>query len=123
LAIGVLTGTLIYAGFIALPLRRVFVVTDLFLVLIAVGTAARGANFLAQAGLILSPGARLWPISPNVSDQGPSGQFLLALIGHIIKSSGIEILIYGLTISCIDLFVVNAPKRANARQHKEKMAP
>ncbi len=95
---GVLTGGLMYAGFIALSIPRVFAMTNIFLMLIAAGMAARGANFLTQAGLIPSLGSHVWDTSAVLPDQSVVGQLLAALVGYIARPSGIEILFYGITV-------------------------
>jgi len=98
LGAGVVVSTLMYFGFLVLPLQRVFSVTNVILVLIAAGMAARGANFLTQAGLIPDFGSRLWDSSALISDQSALGQVLAALIGYIARPSGIEVACYAATI-------------------------
>jgi high-affinity iron transporter len=95
---GIFVGALMYAGFIIMPVGRVFALTNGFLMLIAAGMAARGANFLVQAGLAPSLGSRLWDTSKILPDQSLLGQLLAALTGYIARPSGIEILFYGVTV-------------------------
>ena len=101
LAGGSLMGALMYFGFVALPVSRMFTLTNAFLVLIAAGMAARAANFLAQAGLVSSLGGRWWDTSAVLSDQSLVGQVFAALIGYIARPNGIEVLCYGLTVAVI----------------------
>lgn len=98
LAMGVLAGALIYVGLLAMPVQRIFTLTNFILVLIAAGMAARGANFLAQADLLPALGNRVWDTSTFVPDQSIPGQFLAALTGYIARPNGIEILFYGATV-------------------------
>jgi high-affinity iron transporter len=98
LGAGVAVSALMYLGFLALPLQKVFSVTNVVLVLIAGGMAARGANFLAQAGWVPSFGSRLWDSSGMISDQSAIGQVLAALIGYIARPSGIEVACYTATV-------------------------
>lgn len=100
-AAGALTGALMYAGFVALPVGKVFTLTNSILVLIAAGMAAHGANFLAQAGLVSSLGGRLWDTSKLLSDQSPAGEVLAALVGYIARPNGIEVLFYGVTVMVV----------------------
>jgi high-affinity iron transporter len=98
LAAGALAGIMLYAGFLVLSVQRMFSLTNGLLVLIAAGMAARGANFLAQAGLIPSLGGRMWDTSAILSDQSIPGQLLAALVGYIARPNGIEVLVYSLTV-------------------------
>jgi high-affinity iron transporter len=95
---GALTGALIYLGLLALPVGRVFALTNVILVLIAAGMAARGARFLVQADILPSFGNRIWDTSGVLSDQSVVGQMCAGLIGYIAKPSGIELTFYVATI-------------------------
>jgi high-affinity iron transporter len=111
LGAGVGTSALMYLGFLALPLRRVFAMTNVVLVLIAAGMAARGANFLVQAGLIQPFGSRIWDSSALIPDQSPAGQILGALVGYIARPSGIEVACYALTVAVVIVLMRAARSR------------
>jgi high-affinity iron transporter len=113
---GVLAGSLMYLGFLALPLGRVFSVTNGILILIAAGMAARGANFLAQAGLLPSLGGKLWDTSGFISEQNPVGMLLSALVGYIAKPNGIEVLFYILTVSIV-MSLIALTRRHPSKPH------
>lgn len=110
LTAGVIAGALMYAGFLVLSLQRVFALTNGLLVLIAAGMAARGANFLAQAGLISSLDSRVWDTSFFLSDQSIIGQVFAALVGYIARPNGIEILFYTATILIISVLIIRTHK-------------
>jgi len=120
LAAGTLTGALIYLGLLALPVGRVFALTNIILVLIAAGMAARGARFLVQADLLPSLGSRVWDTSGILSDQSIPGQVFAGLIGYIAKPSGIELLFYITTVGVVLALMIvatgqtrrNVPTRA-----------
>jgi high-affinity iron transporter len=112
---GTLAGSLLYLGFIALPIGRIFTVTNWLLIMIAAGMAARGANFLAQAGLVPSFGSRLWDSSMILSDQSIVGQMLAALIGYIARPNGIELGFYLLTIVAIAIMTRLTTRRMTLR--------
>jgi hypothetical protein len=114
---GVATGALMYAGFLALSMRRVFALTNGFLMLIAAGMAARGANFLSQAGLIPSLRTRMWDTSTVLSDQSPVGQLLAALVGYIARPSGIEVAFYAATVGVIITLLLVAHKHVHHAKH------
>ena len=101
LAAGGLTGVLLYTGFLALPIRRVFQLTNGLLILIAAGMAARAANFLVQAGLLPPLRDRVWDTSSIISEQSTLGQILATLTGYIAHPSGMQLLSYGATLIVI----------------------
>lgn len=99
--LGALTGVLMYAGFLALPVQRVFTATNALLVLIAAGMAARGVNFLVQAGWLPSLTESLWDTSEIIAEDSILGQILATLIGYISQPSGIQVLAYLTTVGVI----------------------
>ncbi|MDR3448177.1 MAG: FTR1 family protein [Alphaproteobacteria bacterium] len=101
LAAGVALGALMYLGFVVLPLQKVFTLTNVVLVLIAAGMAARGANYLVQAGLLEPMGSRLWDSSGFVADDSIAGRMLGALIGYVARPSGVEVGFYVATIATV----------------------
>jgi len=106
-----IVGGVMYAGFLRLSMPRLFALTNGFMLLIAAGMSARGANFLAQVGLLPSFGTRIWDTSAILPDQSLAGQFFAALVGYIARPSGIEILFYVATV----LVVVAMMSRASRR--------
>ena len=60
---------LIYLGLVAIPLHRLFTVTNWLILLLAAGMASQGAAFLMQADLLpsITDGA-----SPVVKNRGPN---------------------------------------------------
>lgn len=101
LGAGVLAGLAIYAGFVALPVGRMFALTNWLLILIAAGMAARGANYLVQAGWLPSLGTRLWDTSHILSEQSLVGEFMATLVGYIARPNGVQALSYALTVAGI----------------------
>jgi len=86
-AAGLSLSYLMYRGFVALPVSRVFALTNVLLVLIASGMAARGANLLVQAGFLPSLGNSMWNSDSIISESSLVGSVLSALIGYIAQPS------------------------------------
>ena len=107
---GVAASTLMYLGFIALPIARIFALTNILLAFIASGMAARGANFLVQAGLVPAFGTMVWDTENILSQQSIVGQILGAMVGYISRPSGIEVGFYALTASIIFLLMWQAKR-------------
>ncbi len=108
---GIITGALMYAGFVAFSMQKVFALTNGFLTLIAAGMAARAANFLTQADLLPSLGNNLWDTSSILPEKSLIGQLLSALIGYIASPNGIEVLFYGVTVVAIIMLTKAADER------------
>jgi high-affinity iron transporter len=104
-AAGLLASFLMYRGFVALPVARVFALTNVLLALIASGMAARGANFLTQAGLMPSFGNKVWDTDGFLSEQSLAGQVLAALVGYMSRPSGVEVAFYVATALIISLLM------------------
>lgn len=110
IAAGLLVSFLMYIGFVAMPVARIFSLTNFLLVLIASGMAARGANFLTQAGLVPSFGNNVWDTDGILSEQSAVGQILAALIGYISRPSGIEVAFYAATVIIISSLMWQAKR-------------
>lgn len=98
LAIGLISGAVcgyaLFKGFTAMPVGKMFTMTNWVLILIAAGMAARGVNFLAQAGLVPSLGEVIWDTSALLSEDSFLGQMLVVLVGYMAQPSGIQLLAY-----------------------------
>jgi high-affinity iron transporter len=94
LAGGAAIGALIYLGLVAIPLRRLFTVTNWLILLLAAGMASQGAAFLMQADLLPSLGNELWDTSSILSDRSMLGVLLHVLIGYSAQPAGIQVLFY-----------------------------
>lgn len=116
LAAGILSGAVMYIGFVVFPIQKVFSLTNGFLTLIAAGMAARAANFLAQVDLLPSFGNQIWDTSGVVPEHSLIGQFLSALTGYIAQPSGIEIGVYVVTLAAIAVLT-------SMTSHKAAMQP
>ena len=98
LAGGVVTGTVIYLGLLAIPLRWLFTVTSWLILLLAAGMASQGAAFLMQANLLPSLGNNLWNTSSILSENSMLGLLLHVLIGYSAQPAGIQVVFYLATL-------------------------
>jgi high-affinity iron transporter len=115
LAGGAAIGALIYLGLVAIPLRRLFTVTNWLILLLAAGMASQGAAFLMQADLLPSLGNELWDTSSILSDRSMLGVLLHVLIGYSAQPAGIQVLFYLATLVVIGtLMRVTGRVRATA---------
>jgi high-affinity iron transporter len=101
LAGGIAVGCLLYLGLIRIPGRYLFSVTNWMILLLAAGMAAKGANFLVQAGWLPALGENLWDTSALISDGSIVGTSLNALVGYVAEPSGIQAIFYVATVVVI----------------------
>jgi high-affinity iron transporter len=101
LAGGAAIGALIYFGLLAIPLRRLFTVTNWLILLLAAGMASQGAAFLMQANLLPALGNEVWNTSSILSENSALGFLLHVLIGYSAQPAGIQVVFYLATILII----------------------
>ena len=94
-------GLLIYGGLLTVPIKHIFKVTGVLLVLISAGLAAQAASFLVQAGLLPPLGYNVWDTSQILSQDSTAGFLLHILVGYIAQPQGIQIVFYALTLVLI----------------------
>jgi high-affinity iron transporter len=122
LAAGIGFGALMYLGLLALSVQRLFALTNILLVLIAAGMAARGANFLVQADLLPALGTRMWDTSFVLSDNSVPGKILGALIGYIARPSGIEVAFYVATLVTV-FALIRVTHHLHFGRERKKLSP
>lgn len=96
-----LVGSLLYAGLLRVPLKHIFRVTGVILVLLAAGLAAQAAAFLVQAGVLPSLGYDIWNTSGILPQTNALGFLLHILVGYVARPEGIQIAAYAATIAAI----------------------
>ncbi len=101
IAAGVTAGWLLYIGFLKLSLKHLFSATNVVLMLIAAGMAARGADKLIQAGMLPSLYDNVWDSSAILPESSLPGQFLTALVGYIAQPNAMQLVFYGVTVAGI----------------------
>lgn len=104
-ALGVLgaavAGALFYAGLLRVPLKHIFRVTGVILLLLAAGLAAQAAAFLVQAGYLPALGYDIWNTSGILPQENPVGLLLHILVGYVARPEGIQIAAYAMTVALI----------------------
>lgn len=101
IALGVLSGGLIYFGLVRFAGRYLFMITSALILFLAAGMAAQAAKFLSQAGYLPTLGSAIWNSSHLMSDQGVVGNLLHVLIGYTARPDGIQLLFYLMTLTTI----------------------
>ncbi len=89
---------LLYRGLVAIPLHRLFRVTNVLIALLAAGMAGQAAAVLHSADLLPGWGEQLWNSSFILSDDSFLGRSLHALIGYSARPSGIQLAAWSATL-------------------------
>ncbi|GLS33208.1 high-affinity iron transporter [Mesorhizobium albiziae] len=96
-----LVGWLFYAGLLRVPLKQIFRVTGVIIILLAAGLAAQAAAFLVQAGYLPPLGYDIWNTSDILPQTTALGFLLHILVGYVARPEGIQIAAYVATIVII----------------------
>jgi high-affinity iron transporter len=96
-----LVGALFYGGLLRVPMKHVFRVTGVILLLIAAGLAAQAAAYLVQAGVLPPLGYDIWNTSAVLPQDNPIGFLLHILVGYVARPEGIQIIAYAATLAII----------------------
>ncbi|MBF0352725.1 MAG: FTR1 family protein [SAR324 cluster bacterium] len=101
LAGGVVIGVLLYFGLLKVPSRHFFTVTGWLLLLLAAGMASQATVYLVQAGMISPIAPVVWDTSSLLSENSMIGELFHTLIGYDDRPSGIQLIVYVLTLLII----------------------
>ena len=89
---------LLYRGLIAIPLRRLFGVTNILIAFVAAGMAGQAASILHGADLLPAWGEHWWDTSFLLDDDSIPGRALHALIGYSAHPPGVQLAAYLATL-------------------------
>jgi high-affinity iron transporter len=101
LLLGCGVSALTFLGLIKIPGRYLFGVTTFLITFLAAGLAAQSVVFLQQAGIATALEGTVWDTSSILSDTSLLGRVLHTLIGYTDQPSGMQLLVYGLTLIMI----------------------
>ena len=104
-AVGVLcggaVGVVVYAGLSRVPMKRMFAVTNLLILLLAASIASQLARALAQAGVVNAWGQPVWDTSTLLRVDSPLGTLAHALVGYEAQPTGLQLAFYTLALLVI----------------------
>ena len=110
---GLLSWTM-YRGLLAIPVHRLFTVTNGLIALLAAGMAGQAAAVLHSADLLPGWGEQLWDTSFILEDNSILGKALHALIGYAARPSGIQVAAWAGTLGLLVVLsrTIGRPRRA-----------
>jgi high-affinity iron transporter len=94
LALGAAISFLLYRGLVAIPIARMFTITNWLIALVAAGMAGQAAALLAGIDLIPSWGYELWDTSWLLPQDSIVGRALHALVGYADRPMGVQLAAY-----------------------------
>ncbi|SNT00588.1 high-affinity iron transporter [Noviherbaspirillum humi] len=118
LVAGIALGGVLYAGLKAIPIRKLFTVTNTLILLLAAAMASQLARTLIQAGTLPSLMAPIWDTSAFISSESLPGTLLKALIGYDARPSAMQAIFYvgGIVLLLIGMRLMRpAPRLGQAR--------
>ncbi|MFS8039182.1 FTR1 family iron permease [Xanthobacter sp. AM11] len=101
LAGGALVSLALYRGLVAIPVRHLFKVTSILIMLLAAGLAAQAVGILQDAGFIQSLSDPVWNTSWLLADDSAVGRVLRTLVGYRAEPTGLQVLAYLGTVALI----------------------
>jgi high-affinity iron transporter len=125
--LGVLAGGavswLLYRGLLAIPLHRLFAVTNVLVALLAAGMAGQAVAILAGADLIPAWGYQIWDTSWLVSDGSLPGRTLKAMFGYSDRPMGVQLAAYLATLLILVLAsrLIQGPSRPAVARTKPQL--
>lgn len=112
---GILLGLLLYRGLLSIPVRHLFTVTNVMILLLTAGLAAQAAGFLVQADVVPSLGGAMWDTSHVLSEDSLVGKVLHSLIGYQARPEGIQVLSYAVVLVTLAVLSFLTASRAKTR--------
>jgi hypothetical protein len=103
LALAAAASFALYRGLVAIPVHRLFSVTNGLILLLAAGMAGQAAATLHSADLIPAWGERLWSTAWLIPDGGLPGRTLHALVGYSAQPSGVQAAAWAATLLVLTL--------------------
>ncbi len=101
LALGAFVSAAMYLGLLRIPTRHLFAVTSVLIILLASGMASQCVVFLQQAGIVTLFPHIIWDTSTILSNDSILGKALHALIGYSDRPTGMQMIVYFLTLATI----------------------
>lgn len=118
LALGAVTGALLYVGLVKLSTRHMLKVTGWLLILLVAGLSAQGAGYLTAAGYFENWSQPMWNTAWLLTEKSAVGAVLHTLIGYMEEPTQVQVAFYvaslAFMIGCIMLTERKSPKAVKA---------
>jgi high-affinity iron transporter len=108
-----IVGFLFYRGILIFSRRYIFAITSSMLILLAAGMAAHAANYFVAAGVFPELIPVLWDSSWLLTDDSILGHMASILIGYTSRPSGIQLVVYIMTLAILAFGYLRNQKPSN----------
>ncbi|MGB0085987.1 MAG: FTR1 family protein [Rhodomicrobiaceae bacterium] len=122
-AVAAAVGAGLYAGLLRIPLKYLFSVTNVMIVLLMAGMASQGVGFLIQADILPPLASPAWDTSFLLTESSLPGKVLHALIGYQARPAGSQVLIYLVTLASVLLLTRAVRSASNAPRREPHTTP
>ena len=95
---GIAMGMILYYGLMKIPTKKIFTVTSWLLIFLVAGMVAQAFGYLTVAGKVPEIIPTVWDTSKIVAENSFLGKIMHVLVGYTDRPSGVQILVYLLTI-------------------------
>ena len=117
---GIMVGMAIYYGLMKVPTRQIFAVTSWLLIFLIGGMVAQAFGYLVAAGRVPELVPAVWDSSGFIAEGSIFGKIMHTLVGYVERPSGIQLLVYVLTITGMAMALKLYAQ--NTGQHAKKAA-
>jgi len=114
---GMMAGVVIYYGLMKIPIKKVLIVTSWLLMLLVAGMVAQAFGYLSAVGKIPDLIPVVWDTSRIISDGSLLGKIMHILVGYTDRPSGIQLLVYFLTIGVLWVAVKTVGQPTNLKKN------
>src|SRR5262249_4842367 len=111
-------GVLLYRGLLSIPVRYLFAVTNVMILLLTAGLAAQAAGFLVQVDVIPALGGPVWDTTWLLSEKSLLGKVLHSLIGYESRPAGVQVICYVAVLGVLMLLSYAVGSRHHKRPAK-----
>jgi len=102
---GAAVGVILYYGLVKIPTKQIFTVTSWLLMFLVAGMVSQAAGYLTAAGVLPELVPAMWDTSRFLSENSLLGRFLQVLIGYTQRPSGIQVLVYAVTLTGLGIAI------------------
>jgi high-affinity iron transporter len=93
-ALAAIIGAGLYFGLLRIPMKYLFSVTNVMIVLLMAGMASQAVGFLIQADILPPLLTPAWDTSFLLTEGSLAGKMLHALVGYTARPAGSQVLVY-----------------------------
>ncbi len=103
LCAGISIGVVLYYGLMKIPTKKIFTYTSWLLIFLVAGMLVQALGYLTAAGVVPEIIPMVWDSSRIISSGSVVGKILHVLVGYTERPTGIQVIVYILTIGGLSM--------------------